>query len=83
MGPERRLARHNSELTILQTGYRLHSRRLMDLNKWLGIATFVLALLGGLWKVSAAWTAMNDRVTTLEQRDHYEHGNYVLPEGAK
>ena len=55
----------------------------MDLNKWLGIATFVLALLGGLWKVSASWTAMNDRVTKLEQREHYEHGNYVLPEGAK
>lgn len=51
------------------------------MNRYLGIAAFVLSLLGLLWTTATKYQSVLDRLTTLEQRTDFYWG--ASPKGAK
>lgn len=45
-----------------------------------GAVVTVLTILGALWRVADGWFALVHRVDRLEDRDHFVHGEYQLPQ---
>ncbi len=56
------------------------AERMKNLAAYIGLAVTLVTLLVG---AAIGYQNLKDRVDALEKREHYEHGSYALPEGAR
>lgn len=50
---------------------------------YVGAIVAVVSLVGLLFAMGSAWGDLKARVTVLENTEHYLHGTFHVPEGAK